>query len=96
MGCREVPDNGIMHAATTMPATVRIDALRRASQWLGGIDALARALGVSPRQLETWLNGEEPVPTDMFLRAVDLIEERSQPDDCERRSPPEGNDTQHG
>ena len=61
-----------------MPNTVRIDTLRRAAQALGSVEALGRKLGVSPRQLERWLEAEETVPTDVFLCAVDLIED-SQP-----------------
>ena len=77
-----------------MPQAVRIDTLRRAARLIGGAEPLARKLRASPRQLEAWMNGQEAVPTDIFLRAVDLIED-SRPDDKER-DPPEGNDTQHG
>jgi hypothetical protein len=66
-----------------MPQAVRIDTLRRAARLLGGVDALARELKVSTWRLEAWLNGQEPVPDDVFLRAVDLIED----------SKPDGNDT---
>lgn len=77
-----------------MPQAVRIDTLRRAARLLGGEEPLARKLRVSPRQLQAWLNGEEAVTTDIFLRAVDLIED-SRPDDKEGGSP-QGNDTQQG
>jgi hypothetical protein len=77
-----------------MPQAVRIDTLRRAARLLGGVEPLARKLRVSPRQLEAWMNGQEAVPTDIFLRTVDLIED-SRPDDT-TRDPPEGNDTQRG
>jgi hypothetical protein len=62
-----------------MPQAVRIDTLRRAARLLGGVDALARKLKVSTWRLEAWLNGQEAVPDDVFLRAVDLIED-SKPD----------------
>jgi hypothetical protein len=77
-----------------MPQAVRIDTLRRATRLLGGEEPLARTLRVSPRQLQAWMNGDEAVPTDIFLRTVDLIED-SRPDDKERE-PPGGNDTQQG
>jgi hypothetical protein len=77
-----------------MPATVRIDALRRAAQAMGGADALAVKLGVSALQLQRWMNGDEPIPTDIFLLAVDLIEDNSWPGNGRVR--PEGNDTQPG
>lgn len=63
-----------------MPNAVRIDTLRRAAHALGGAMALAHKLGASPRQLERWLVGEETIPTDVFLCAVDLIED-SRPGD---------------
>lgn len=58
-----------------MPQAVRIDTLRRAARLLGGVEALARKLGVSPRQLEAWMDVDGAVPADIFLRTVDLIEE---------------------
>lgn len=72
-----------------MPNAVRMDALRRAAQVLGSVDALARTIGFSPRQIERWLQGEEGIPTDVFLLAVDLIENSSS--DAAKRSPPGGN-----
>ena len=76
-----------------MPNTVRVDTLRRAAQALGGVAGLARALGFSPRQIERWLNGEEAVPTDAFLHAVDLIEDSQS---GAEKAPPKGSDPQHG
>ena len=69
-----------------MPQGVRLDTLRRAARLAGGVDALARALKVSTWKLEAWLNGHEPVPDEVFLRAVDLIEDRKG----------DGDDTQRG
>jgi hypothetical protein len=69
-----------------MPQAVRLDTLRRAARLVGGVDALARALKASTWKLEAWLNGHEPVPDEVFLRAVDLIEDRKAG----------GDDTQHG
>jgi hypothetical protein len=74
-----------------MPLTVHIGTLQRAAQALGGSDALAVELGVSPRQLDRWLAGEEAVPDDIFLRAVDLIEMHEGRGEQQRGS----NDTQH-
>ena len=56
-----------------MPLSIRVETLRRAAKALGSTDALAVQLGVSPRQLERWLAGEETIPGDVFLLAVDLI-----------------------
>jgi hypothetical protein len=77
-----------------MPAAVRIDALRRATQAMGGVDALAAKLGVSVLQLQRWMNGDEAIATDIFLLAVDLIEGHSWPGNGGGR--PAGNDTQPG
>jgi hypothetical protein len=75
-----------------MPATARSNTLRAAARVLGGTDALAEALGVSKLKVERWVGGEELVPTDIFLRAVDLLEQH----DPRREPRPSGNDTQPG
>lgn len=72
-----------------MPNAVRMDALRRAALVLGSVEALARTIGFSPRQIERWMQGEEAIPTDVFLLAVDLIEDSSS--GAGKPSPPEGN-----
>jgi hypothetical protein len=47
---------------------------------------------VSELQLEQWINGKESVPTEIFLRVVDLLERNDR-----RKTPrPAGNDTQPG
>ncbi len=38
------------------------DAVLRASKFLGGNAALARAIGVKPPTVQQWVNGERPVP----------------------------------
>jgi len=76
---------------TTMP-TARSNALRAAAQVIGGPASLASTLGVSELQLEQWINGKESVPTEIFLRVVDLLERNDR-----RKTPrPTGNDTQPG
>ena len=75
-----------------MPNTARSHTLRGAAQVLGGADALADALGVSRLQIDRWISGEESVPADVFLLAVDLIEQHDR-----RKEPrPPANDTQPG
>jgi hypothetical protein len=75
-----------------MPNTARSTTLRGAAQVLGGVDAFAEALGVSARQLERWISGDESVPTEIFLLAVDLLEQHDR-----RKEPrPPDNGTQHG
>ena len=74
-----------------MSAIARSNTLRGAAAILGG-EALAETLGVSRLQLERWINAEEPVPTEVFLRTVDLLEL------YDRRKSPRtpGNDTLSG
>ena len=53
--------------------TVHTRALHRACQILGGVEALAKYLGVPPRVVHRWLEGEENPPASVFLKVVDLI-----------------------
>ena len=50
--------------------------LNRAAQIVGGRDPLAARLQVLPAQLARWLDGVEPAPAHVFLKAVDLINKR--------------------
>jgi len=52
---------------------VRLQALRRAGDILGGTPQLRKYLGVSAFALAAWLGGSEPAPLDIFLKAVDII-----------------------
>jgi hypothetical protein len=47
--------------------------LCRASTILGGTPALRKYLRVSALSLSVWMTGAEPAPTDVFLKAVDVI-----------------------
>ena len=55
---------------------VRIDALQRAADSLGGADALAEQLGEEPRRVRLWLKGVLPIPDPLFLRIADVLAER--------------------
>jgi len=59
-----------------MGSQVRIEALRRASAIAGGPVPLRRYLRVSAAALALWMSGAVATPTDVFLKAVDLIVER--------------------
>ena len=50
--------------------------LERASEIVGGPDALRRRLKVSALVLALWMGGAEPPPTDVFLKAVDIVEDQ--------------------
>ena len=56
-----------------MDSGVRASALRRAANLLGGTTQLGKVLRVSALSLGVWMSGAEPPPTDVFLKAVDLI-----------------------
>ena len=54
---------------------VRVRTLARAANLLGGPEPLRRRLNVSAFLLAAWLTGAQVPPTDVFLRAVDIVEE---------------------
>jgi hypothetical protein len=56
---------------------VHIRTLIRAAQIVGGPEALALRLNVTPSHLALWMSGAEPCPPNIFLRAVDLVLERA-------------------
>ena len=58
-----------------MPAPeVTKQLVARAAHRAGGIDALARRIGIKPRLLKRYLEGTDPLPDWVFLRIVDVIE----------------------
>jgi transcriptional regulator with XRE-family HTH domain len=52
---------------------VRVKTLRRAAEIVGGEEALALLLGVTPSHLALWLRGAMEPPDRFFLRAVDIV-----------------------
>ena len=61
-----------MDSSAPVPG-VRLRALIRARDILGGTPQLRRYLRVSAFALAAWLAGAEPPPLDIFLKVVDLI-----------------------
>ena len=53
-----------------------MQALRRASEILGGFPQLRGYLKVSAVALALWMSGQTAPPTEIFLKVVDLIVER--------------------
>ena len=47
--------------------------LEQAAARLGGVENLAKKLGVTQRAMKLYLNGAAPVPDALFLRLVDLL-----------------------
>jgi DNA-binding transcriptional regulator YiaG len=62
-------------------ASVYTDTLLRAASSVGSSHELAALLGVTHDQLRKWMRGEEVPPTEIFLRAVDLIDKHYKSDD---------------
>lgn len=50
--------------------------LQRAADKLGGMEELARFLQVPETRLRIWMRGLISPPGDVFLKLVDLVEER--------------------
>jgi hypothetical protein len=55
---------------------MHMQALRRASDILGGSPQLSGYLKVSAVALGIWMSGQGVPPTEVFLKVVDLIVER--------------------
>ncbi len=56
-----------------MRNTLHQRVLRRAASILGGVEQLRHLLDVEMNQLVDWLEGIDPIPTDVFLQAVDVV-----------------------
>lgn len=54
---------------------VRSQTLAKAADIVGGKDALRRRLNVSALLLAVWMSGVERPPIDVFLKAVDIVED---------------------
>jgi hypothetical protein len=52
---------------------VYLKAMRRASEIMGGVYALASRLETSPEDVKAWLEGADVPDEVSFLRAVDII-----------------------
>ena len=61
-------------------STVHARTLKRAAQLVGGLEQLASRLDVTPSHLALWVAATEPTPPNIFLKAVDLIQEHDRDD----------------
>jgi hypothetical protein len=52
---------------------VRVRTLRKAEKILGGRSELRKYLNVSAICLAAWMAGLDTAPTDVFLKAVDVV-----------------------
>jgi DNA-binding transcriptional regulator YdaS (Cro superfamily) len=53
--------------------TAHTRTLRRAVEVVGSPEELAETLGVSPESLAAWLAGDQALPNDVYMRALDLV-----------------------
>ena len=60
-----------------MDTSVRVLTLRRAAEILGGPMQLRIYLNVSAICLAAWMTGVDNMPTQVFLKAVDLVMEEA-------------------
>ena len=60
-----------------MDTVVRTRTLRRAAEILGGRAELRKYLNVSAICLAAWMTGLDTAPTDVFLKAVDIVMENA-------------------
>jgi hypothetical protein len=61
--------------------------LEQAAARLGGVEQLAKKLGVTLRSMKLYLDGAVPLPDALLLRLVDLLSEQR---GSESQSPPAG------
>ena len=50
--------------------------LEQAATRLGGVEQLAKKLGVTHRAIKLYIEGAVPLPDALFLRLVDLLSEQ--------------------
>ena len=53
--------------------TVHARTVQRAAEIVGGIELLAGQLDVRDENLRKWLEGELPVPQQIFFRCIDIV-----------------------
>lgn len=51
----------------------KVRTLRRAAEVVGSPEALAEVLEVSTEMISAWLLGEQALPNDAYLRALDVV-----------------------
>ena len=59
--------------------------LEQAAARLGGVEQLAKMLGVTQRAMKLYLDGAASLPDGLFLRLVDLLSEQGR---SESQAPP--------
>jgi hypothetical protein len=54
-------------------AAVHAVTVRRAAEIAGGVQVLAAQLDVGEENVKKWIEGQLPVPQEIFLRCVDIV-----------------------
>jgi hypothetical protein len=54
-------------------AAVHAVTVRRAAEFVGGVQVLAAQLDVGEENVKKWIEGQLPVPQEIFLRCVDIV-----------------------
>jgi hypothetical protein len=62
------------------PLSITLRTVRRALEIVGTKERLAAALHITPADLDSYLEGEKPVPLQVFFDAVDIVGEYRQPE----------------
>ena len=55
------------------PQNPRLDVVRYAIEKMGGLQRFASLLDIKPERLSRWAEGNEAIPLDVFLYALDVI-----------------------
>ena len=80
-----------------MRSSVFSRTLQRAAELIGGRDVLCKELRVSPGELQRWIADESRPPRAVFLRAVTLILDATDPQGGgETADPPASRDCSSG
>jgi hypothetical protein len=53
--------------------TVHARTVQRAAEIVGGVEGLAAQLGARADFIQKWMKGQLPVPQELFLRCVDIV-----------------------
>lgn len=63
----------MLNRPKSMRSDVRQRVLQRAVEACGGVERMSAFLNLPPSLLDVWLRGDEPIPSHIFLQAVDCV-----------------------
>jgi DNA-binding transcriptional regulator YdaS (Cro superfamily) len=53
--------------------SLRLSALQRAALIAGGAQALSSKLQVRFARVDSWIDGQQPIPLEIFLKIIDML-----------------------